>query len=228
MLISTGKSDWPRDVESESGSLAHFLDAAISAAPRPPKPAAAADGKAVAGVYNAVEMSKITILNGSHYTLSDDPKHDTVLVLNTADFWHQNTVQLEDNIKKRVDPEFTAKIDLSSQADTFLGVVSATIQALVHKVEASCEGAWREMKNTNWREMESVGDHSSYVGELQQQVNAKTEEFLSVVAKQQYARAFCDNLVERLATAYINNIVLCRPISEGGAEQVRCVHLGGI
>lgn len=81
MLISTGKSDWPRDVESESGSLAHFLDAAISAAPRPPKPAAAADGKAVAGVYNAVEMSKITILNGSHYTLSDDPKHDTVLVL---------------------------------------------------------------------------------------------------------------------------------------------------
>lgn len=153
------------------------------------------------------------------------PVQDTVLVLNTADFWHQNTVQLEDNIKKRVDPEFTARIDLSSQADTFLGVVSAAIQALVHKVEASCEGAWREMKNTNWREMESVGDHSSYVGELQQHVNAKTEEILSVVAKQQYARAFCDNLVDRLATAYINNIVLCRPISEGGAEQVRCAHL---
>ncbi|KAL1882167.1 Vacuolar protein sorting-associated protein 53 [Diaporthe australafricana] len=148
------------------------------------------------------------------------PVQDAVLVLNTADFWHQNTIQLEDNIKKRVDPEFTAKIDLSSQADTFLGVVSAAIQALVHKVEASCDGAWREMKNTKWREMESVGDHSSYVGELLRHVNAKAEEILSIVAKQQYARAFCDNLVERLATAYINNIVLCRPISEGGAEQM--------
>jgi hypothetical protein len=146
---------------------------------------------------------------------------DIILVLNTADFWHTNTVQLEENIKKRIDADLLSKIDLSSQADTFLGVVSAAVQALVHKVEADCEGAWREMKNTNWREMESVGDHSSYVGELLKHVNARAEEILSIVAKQQYARAFCDNLVDRLATAYVNNIVMCRPISEGGAEQVR-------
>lgn len=149
------------------------------------------------------------------------PLQEIVLVLNTADFWHTNTVQLEENIKKRIDPEFASKIDLSSQADTFLGVASASVQALVQKVETDCEGAWREMKNTNWREMESVGDTSSYVGELLKHVNAQAEEVLSLIAKQQYARAFCDKLVERLATAYINNIVLCRPISEGGAEQVR-------
>lgn len=145
---------------------------------------------------------------------------DTVLVLNTADFWHTNTNQLEDSIKKRIDSELASKIDLSSQADTFLGVASAAVQALVQKVEADCEGAWREMKNTNWREMESVGDHSSYVGELLKHINAQAEEILSLIVKQQYARAFCDKLVERLAVAYINNIVMCRPISEGGAEQV--------
>lgn len=149
------------------------------------------------------------------------PLQEIVLVLNTADFWHTNAVQLEDNIKKRIDPEFVSKIDLSSQADTFLGVASASVQALVQKVETDCEGAWREMKNTNWREMESVGDTSSYVGEILKHVNAQAGEVLSLIAKQQYARAFCDKLVERLATAYINNIVLCRPISEGGAEQVR-------
>lgn len=149
------------------------------------------------------------------------PLKEIVLVLSTADFWHTNTVQLEENIKKRIDAEFVSKIDLSAQADTFLGVASASVQALVQKAEADCEGAWREMKNTNWREMESVGDTSSYVGELLKQVNARAEEVLSLIAKQQYARAFCDKLVERLATAYINNIVLCRPISEGGAEQVR-------
>lgn len=149
------------------------------------------------------------------------PSHkDTVLVLNTADFWHTNTNQLEDSIKKRIDPELAAKVDLSSQADTFLGVASAAVQALVQKVEADCEGAWREMKNTNWREMESVGDQSSYVGELLTHINSQAEEILTLIVKQQYARAFCDKLVERLATAYINNIVLCRPISEGGAEQV--------
>lgn len=148
------------------------------------------------------------------------PLQDTVLVLNTADFWHTNTNQLEDSIKKRIDPELASKVDLSSQADAFLGVASAAVQALVQKVEADCEGAWREMKNTNWREMESVGDHSSYVGELLKHINSQAEEVLTVIVKPQYARAFCDKLVERLAAAYINNIVQCRPISEGGAEQV--------
>jgi hypothetical protein len=52
-------------------------------------------------------------------------------------------------------------------------------------------------------------------------VDAKTEEILGIVGKQQFARAFCDNLVEHLAMAYVNNIVQCRPISEVGAQQVR-------
>lgn len=146
---------------------------------------------------------------------------DAVLVLNTADFWHINTNQLEENIKKRIDNEFVAKVNLSSQSDAFLGVASAAVLALVQDVEAGCEGAWREMKNTNWSTMDSAGDQSSYVGELVKHVDAKAKEILAVVAKQQYARAFCDNLVEHLATNYVNTLVQCRPISEVGAQQVR-------
>ncbi|KAK8075839.1 Vps53-like protein [Apiospora hydei] len=145
--------------------------------------------------------------------------HDVILVLNTADFWHTNSEQLEDSIKKRIDPELSSKVDLSSQADSFLGVASAAVGDLVNKVELECEVAWREMKNTNWSKMESVGDQSSYVGELVKQVNSKTEEILAVVVKPQYARAFADNLVEHLSNTYISNIVQCRPVSEVGAEQ---------
>lgn len=144
-----------------------------------------------------------------------------VLVLNTADFWHTNTNQLEESIKKRIDNEFTAKVDLSSQSDAFLGVASAAVLALVHAVELDCEATWREMRNTNWSTMDMAGDQSSYVGELLRHVNAKTAEILAVVTKQQYARAFCDNLVEHLAQAYISSIVQCRPISEVGAQQVK-------
>ena len=68
--------------------------------------------------------------------------------------------------------------------------------------------------------MESVGDQSSYVAELLRHVNSQAEEILPLVGKQQYAGAFCDNLVEHLATTYIANIVQCRPVSEVGAEQV--------
>ncbi|RDW82646.1 hypothetical protein BP6252_03758 [Coleophoma cylindrospora] len=143
-----------------------------------------------------------------------------ILVLNTADYWHTNTQQLEDNIKKRIDTEIAAKVDLSSQSDTFMGVASASVLALVHRVEVACEATWREMKNTNWSKMESVGDQSSYVAELLRHVNAQAEEILPLVSKQQYARAFCDNLVEYFANAYIANIVQCRPVSEVGAEQM--------
>ena len=149
------------------------------------------------------------------------PIQDIILVLNTADFWHTNTNQLEDNIRKRIDCELADKVDFSSQADAFLGVASAAVLALVHKVEVECEGAWREMKNTNWSKMESVGDQSSYVGQLLNHVNEKAAEILGLVFKQQYARAFCDNLVEHLATSYITTIVQCKPVSEVGAEQVR-------
>ncbi|KAI0014971.1 Vps53-like protein [Xylariomycetidae sp. FL0641] len=145
---------------------------------------------------------------------------DIVLVLNTADFWHTNTGQLEESIKKRIDHELVGKVDLTSQADAFLGVASASVVALVNKVEADCEGAWREMKNTNWSNMESVGDQSSYVGELVTHVNGKAAEILPIVVKQQYARAFADKLIEQLASAYINNVIECRPISEVGAEQM--------
>jgi hypothetical protein len=143
-----------------------------------------------------------------------------ILVLNTADYWHMNTQQLEDNLKKRIDSELQSKVDLSSQSDTLMGVASAAVLALVHRVEVDCEAAWREMRNTGWSKMESVGDQSSYVAELLRHIDSQAAEILALVGKQQYARAFCDNLVEHLANTYIANIVQCRPISEVGAEQV--------
>lgn len=86
MVISTGKNDWPHDVSSESDSLASYLSSVISSAPKPPKTNGNStlddkSAKFVAGVYNPEETSKITVLNGSHHTLSDDPKRSTVLVL---------------------------------------------------------------------------------------------------------------------------------------------------
>ena len=145
---------------------------------------------------------------------------NAILVLNTADYWHTNTQQLEENLKRRIDSELSPKVDLSSQSDAFMGVASAAVLALVHRVEVDCEASWREMRNTNWSKMESVGDQSSYVAELLRHVNGQAEEILPLVGKQQYARAFCDNLVEHLASTYISNIVQCRPVSEVGAEQV--------
>ncbi|KAI4117668.1 MAG: hypothetical protein LQ345_002145 [Seirophora villosa] len=145
---------------------------------------------------------------------------DTILVLNTADYCFNTCTQLEEKIKNRIDESARTSIDLQSQADAFMGIASATVRALVRRAEVDVEPSWREMRNTGWSKMESVGDQSSWVGEMLRRIKGRCEEILGMLHKQQYARAFCDNLVDSIANAFIVNIFQCKPISEVGAEQM--------
>ena len=145
---------------------------------------------------------------------------DAVIVLNTADYCYQTTNQLEEKIKARIDEELRDKIDMSSQADAFMGVASAAVRALTSKTENECSGAWREMRNISWSKMDSVGDQSTYVAYLLQRVHERSKEILRCLHKQQYARAYCDHLVDGLTNTYLVSIVAVRPISESGAEQM--------
>ncbi|KAI7267050.1 hypothetical protein KC335_g7948, partial [Hortaea werneckii] len=145
---------------------------------------------------------------------------DAVVILNTADYCYQTTTQLEDKIKQRIDDEFKDKVDMQNQADAFMGVASAAVRSLVHKAEADCQPAWREMRNVAWAKMESVGDQSGYVSVLLTRVRERSQEILRLLHKQQFARAYCDNLVDGLTQIFITNIAASKPISETGAEQM--------
>lgn len=148
------------------------------------------------------------------------PVEDIVLVLNTADYCFNTCNQLEEKIKSRIDESLRSNIDLQSQADAFMGIASATVRALVRGVEIQIEPVWREMRNIGWNKMESVSDQSSYVEEMLRKIKSNAAEILGMLHKQQYARGFCDNLVELVANSYLANIFQCKPISEVGAEQV--------
>lgn len=145
---------------------------------------------------------------------------DIVVIVNTADYCYATTTQLEEKIRARIDEEFKSAVDLQSQADSFMGLAGAGIRALVRKVEIDCDPGWREMRNTAWSKLENTGDQSSYVGELVRHIRSKASDILKLLHKPQYARAFCDNLVDALTNSYMMNITQCRPISEVGAEQM--------
>ena len=145
---------------------------------------------------------------------------DLILVLNTADYCYTTSAQLEDKIKSRIDQNLKQSVDLQSQADSFMGIASSAVRALVQMVEADLEPCWREMRNAPWSKMDAVTDHSSYVGEIFSKCKAKSEEFLPLLHKHQYARAFVDHLVALVSSLFIHNIFQCKPISETGAEQM--------
>ncbi|KAL5527424.1 hypothetical protein ACEPAG_6215 [Sanghuangporus baumii] len=109
VVISTGKADWAREVTEEHDSLAKYLSSAEDrhsgglrkkAAPPSPssekktekhhdeKPAdttsstSTSTSKQPTGVYNYKPSGRLSIVNGSHHTISDDPDTQaTVLVL---------------------------------------------------------------------------------------------------------------------------------------------------
>ncbi|KAF3938374.1 hypothetical protein ABW19_dt0207104 [Dactylella cylindrospora] len=149
------------------------------------------------------------------------PNLETVItILNTADYCHALTSQLEERIKARIDDDFKNKVNMERQQDTFMSVVNTAIRALTKKVELELEPIWREMRNTPWSKLETVGDQSTYVGELVRVTKEESTKVLQVIVKEQYKRAFCDRLVENISTTILANLMTCKPISEVGAEQM--------
>ena len=149
------------------------------------------------------------------------PLEDVIIILNTADYCYLTCGQLEEKVRGRMDADLKAKVDLHSQQDGFMGVASAAIRTLVRMVDLATEPAWREMRNIAWAKLDTVGDQSPFVSDLVHRVKVRVADILQLLVKPQYARAFCDNLVELMANTYLANILLCKPISETGAEQVR-------
>ncbi|KAL1667587.1 Sucrase/ferredoxin-like-domain-containing protein [Schizophyllum commune] len=81
VVISTGKADWAREVTDVKGTLASYLSSVHHTKPHGDhhyhhaKPA-----KSVDGVFAAETAGRLSVLNGSHDTLSDDHNRETVLV----------------------------------------------------------------------------------------------------------------------------------------------------
>jgi hypothetical protein len=143
-----------------------------------------------------------------------------IMVLNTADYCYLTCNQLEERIKGRIDEDLRAQVDLQNQADAFMGIASAAVRALVKKVEIDIEPVWREMRNMPWGRLDTVGDSSNYTSEMLRVIRERCSEILRYLHKQQYARAFCDNLVDAMSVLYITNVAQCKPVSEVGAEQM--------
>lgn len=88
MVISTGKTDWEKEVTEAEGSLAQYLSQSSIRHRRPSLDTGGAvdqkpkgtDSETVPGVFNSSDATRISILNGSHNTLSCDDNKETVLV----------------------------------------------------------------------------------------------------------------------------------------------------
>ncbi|EUC67412.1 sucrase/ferredoxin domain protein [Rhizoctonia solani AG-3 Rhs1AP] len=80
VVISTGKSDWAREVTEESNSLAEHLSHVHGKLVASSTARTSKSGDAPAGVFTASNSTRLSVLNGSHREVGCAPKTHTVLV----------------------------------------------------------------------------------------------------------------------------------------------------
>jgi hypothetical protein len=111
VVISTGKSDWDREVTETTGSLAAYLLNLQNNTPANAKVAIPKGNGEIApsipGTFLSSDSAKISILNGSHNTLCDDCAQETVLILpdyKVATGVSRSAEGAEDLWKSSIDP----------------------------------------------------------------------------------------------------------------------------
>ncbi|KAI8584232.1 hypothetical protein K450DRAFT_218778 [Umbelopsis ramanniana AG] len=141
-------------------------------------------------------------------------------ILNTADYCGITTLQLEEKLKEKIDDKWKDQVDLQAQRDNFLNAASVSIGALIRGVLGQFDPAYQAMAKISWGLVESVGDQSSYVSDLQSCLVNSITIMGKTIGTKRYFRTFCDRFVEAFVTRHLANITRCRPISEVGAEQM--------
>jgi hypothetical protein len=109
---------------------------------------------------------------------------------------------------------------MEEERNKFIELVSDIISALVSLVDAAADGYWREMVNTNWHKLVSVGDVSSYMKGIVDSVKRQVSVILSYITKDVHVRSLCERVVDSLANSFLRNAAATRPISEVAAEQM--------
>jgi vacuolar protein sorting-associated protein 53 len=149
------------------------------------------------------------------------PTDEICTILNTADYCLTTTTQLEERIKAKVDEPLREQVQFDTPRDSFITVANAAIKLLVRKIEMEADLSFREMVNTNWSTIETVGDHSGYVIEM----NRAIKDAVSSISanghlRERYIRSLCDRVVEWFGSRFVDGIIASRPICEAGAEQM--------
>ncbi|KAI8076866.1 Vps53-like protein [Halteromyces radiatus] len=143
-----------------------------------------------------------------------------VLALNTADYCCITTSQLEEKLNNQIDSAYKDKLDLQNVKDAFMTTVSYCIDAVVRGLMSSFETQFQQMIRLPWATMDTVGDQSDYVTQIQESATGHLTVVGKTIANKRYFRTFYDRLADTFLTKYIINIFKCKVISEIGAEQL--------
>ncbi|GFP89751.1 vacuolar protein sorting-associated protein 53 a [Phtheirospermum japonicum] len=150
---------------------------------------------------------------------SDKDERLICYIVNTAEYCHKTSGELAENVTKIVDPQYADSIDMSEVQDEFSAVITKALITLVHGIETKFDAEMAAMTRVPWGTLESVGDQSEYVNNINTILTASIP-VLGRLLSPLYFQFFLDKLASSLGPHFYNNIFKCKQISETGAQQM--------
>jgi hypothetical protein len=143
-------------------------------------------------------------------------------VIGTSQYAEETLPQLQDSLKRVIDPQFVDRVDFSAEEELLNGTVSRAMQVLVQSVSSSLDEAFSKMTDPpgKWAQYaQDVGDQSGYVGDISERLSKSFEPIAQYLSKLHY-RFFCNKFVQAFVARFIAEIYRCKKISEQGAQQL--------
>ncbi|KAL5226807.1 hypothetical protein ABZP36_015072 [Zizania latifolia] len=150
---------------------------------------------------------------------SDRDEKMICYIINTAEYCHQTSGELAENVTKMINPQFADKVDISEVQDEFSSVIMKALMTLVHGLETKFDAEMAAMTRVPWATLESVGDQSEYVNSISSILSSSIP-VLGNLLSPTYFQYFLDKLAASLGPRFYLNIYKCKHISETGAQQM--------
>ncbi|XP_062229042.1 vacuolar protein sorting-associated protein 53 A-like isoform X2 [Phragmites australis] len=150
---------------------------------------------------------------------SDRDERTICYIVNTAEYCHQTSGELAENVAKMINPQFADKVDMSEVQDEFSAVITKALMTLVHGLETKFDAEMVAMTRVPWATLESVGDQSEYVNGISSILSSSIPVLGSLLSPT-YFQYFLDKLAASLGPRFYLNIYKCKHISETGAQQM--------
>ncbi|WWD03081.1 hypothetical protein V865_001127 [Kwoniella europaea PYCC6329] len=142
------------------------------------------------------------------------------MILNTAEYCQNTSLQLEERLKDKIADEFKTDISFQNERDTFSTVISSCINTILRELETSCEPAFAAILKTPWMHLENVSGRSAYIVDLVGSIKQVAEVVRSRVEGKKYIRNFADKAVGVIITRFTQSVIKSRPLKKIGAEQI--------
>lgn len=120
------------------------------------------------------------------------------LVLNTSEYCHETSSQLEERLVEKIHPDLKNRVSLENERQIFLSTVSASLLAILNELEQSVDPYFGAMARSPWRDAEFVSSESAYVGDIVRALQATVAVVREAVEHKKYIRTICDKIVGRV------------------------------